>query len=153
MKRNALPRGFAMPPNFYSEMPWPDGVKETLQLIISRTFGKRSVCPLTVKGIASLRGKCRQTITSHLAFLEDRGQIRLEAGRRGDRRSRQIVLLFREQDEDLSKAIEKQASALPGHALLPATMQSFKAECKAKKGCKPAAKRMGVKESRGEYVA
>ncbi len=114
-------------------MPWPDGAMETLQLIIAHTFGKKSVCPLTVKGIAATRRKCRQTITSHLAFLEDRGQIRLEAGRRGDRRSRQIVLVFREQDEDLSKAIEKQASALPDHALLPATMQSFKAERKAKR--------------------
>ncbi len=143
MRKDRLPKGFSTPPSFYSHLPWPDGVKQTLQVIIDHTYGRRTVCPLSVANIAQIRGKCRQTISLHLAFLEHYGQVRFSLIKRGDSRCREIVLCFRERDKDLRVATEKQIAGLSDDALLVTTMQQFKER----------RRKALVKEDRAEYVA
>lgn len=149
-RRDALSRGFGVPPTFYSELLVPSGAKETLDFIIHHTYGKRSVCPLSIKAIAVMLHRHRNTIALHLKFWEDLGQIRLERVRRGDSRAIRIVLCFRERDTDVRKAADKQIEVLPEKALSRWTMGDFRAELRGKKTVEP---RRAVKEARGEYVA
>lgn len=151
VRKDALPRGFSTPPSFHSHMLWPDGVKETLQLVIDHTYGRRSVCQLTIKEIARLRGKCRQTVSVHLAFLEDRKQIRFQYIKRGDGRSRQIVLCVREKGQDIRAAIERQIEELPERALKACTVKGFREERRRGKLARKSPK--VAKETRSEYVA
>ena len=129
LRRDTLPKGFSLPLSFYAVLPGlPPGVKETLQGIITYTWGRRAVCPLSIKALAGILGKRRETVSLHIAFLADLGQVRFQQVKRGDSRSRQIVLCFREKKGDLKEVSEQQIAELPDKAIVKRTLQAFKEE-------------------------
>lgn len=109
-------------------MPWPDGVKATLQVILSHTYGRRAICPLSNKALAYFAQKKPRTISWHLRFLAASGQIRLEACRTGDRRSKQIVVLINELGLSVLGASQIQLDRTPDAALERKTLTQFKDE-------------------------